>query len=204
MNAVAASYGANIFDNTASTTPQTSRSSADGTGTATINKAMWFSFTPTATGAFKIDVCGASGDTIIAIGNVCPGVGSRFEAIAYNDDACAVGTSTSLLASCIDATNCGATGTFAGFPLTQDLVAGTTYYICAGSYSATANITGTLTIAGPEAPANPADLDGDGVVGPADLAILLGNWGLTGVPGDVDGDGTIGAADLAALLAAWG
>jgi len=204
VNAVAASYGANAFDNTASTTAQTSKSSADGTGTGTINKAIWFSFTPSATGAFKIDVCGASGDTIIAIGNVCPGVGSRFEAIAYNDDACAVGTTTSLLASCIDATNCGATGTFAGFPLTQDLVAGTTYYICAGSYGATTSITGTLTIAGPEAPANPADLDGDGVVGPADLAILLGNWGLTGVAGDVDGDGSIGAADLAALLAAWG
>jgi len=203
VNAVAASYGANVFDNTASTTPQTAKSNLAGTTTGTINKSMWFTFTPTATGQFKIDVCGASGDTIIAIGDVCPGVGGRFEGLAYNDDACAVGTTTSLLASCIDATNCGATGTFAGYPLAQDLVAGTTYYICAGSYSATTNITGTLTITGPEAPNNPSDLDGDGVVGAQDLATLLGNWGNPGI-GDIDGDGVVGPADLATLLGAWG
>jgi hypothetical protein len=203
VNAVAASYGANAFNNTASTTAQSAKSNAAGTTSATINKVMWFAFTPTATGQFKIDMCGASGDTIIAIGDVCPGVGGRFEGLAYNDDACAVGTTTSLLASCIDATNCGATGTFAGFPLAQDLVAGTTYYICAGSYSATANITGVLTITGPEGQGNPADLDGDGVVGPQDLATLLGNWGNPGA-GDIDGDGQVGAPDLAALLGAWG
>jgi hypothetical protein len=203
VNAVAATYGANTFDNTASTTAQSAKSNLAGTTTGTINKSMWFTFTPTATGQFKIDLCGATGDTIIAVGDVCPAVGGRFEGLAYNDDACAVGASTSLLASCIDATNCGATGTFAGFPLTQDLVAGTTYYICAGSYSATASITGTLTIAGPEAPNNPADLDGDGVVGAPDLAIMLGNWGNSGI-GDLDGDGVVGPADLAALLGAWG
>lgn len=47
------------------------------------------------------------------------------------------------------------------------------------------------------------DLDGDGTVGPADLAILLGAWGTRG-PGDLDADGTVGAADLAILLGAWG
>jgi hypothetical protein len=53
------------------------------------------------------------------------------------------------------------------------------------------------------APANPADLDGDGSVGAGDLAILLGAWGTTG-PGDLDGDGAVGAADLGLLLGAWG
>lgn len=48
----------------------------------------------------------------------------------------------------------------------------------------------------------PGDLDGDGIVGAADLAILLGAWGTTG-PGDLDGDGTVGPADLAILLGAW-
>jgi hypothetical protein len=52
-------------------------------------------------------------------------------------------------------------------------------------------------------PANPADLNGDGSVGPADLAALLAAWGTPG-PGDLSGDGTVGPADLAALLAAWG
>jgi hypothetical protein len=51
--------------------------------------------------------------------------------------------------------------------------------------------------------ADPADLDGDGAVGAADLAILLGQWGGPG-SGDLDGDGSVGAADLAVLLGAWG
>ncbi len=49
----------------------------------------------------------------------------------------------------------------------------------------------------------PADLDGDGIVGAADLAILLGAWSGSGV-GDLDGGGSVGAADLAILLGAWG
>lgn len=48
----------------------------------------------------------------------------------------------------------------------------------------------------------PGDLDGDGVVGAADLALLLSQWGGEGA-GDLDGDGTVGAGDLALLLAAW-
>jgi hypothetical protein len=48
----------------------------------------------------------------------------------------------------------------------------------------------------------PGDLDGDGVVGPADLALLLSGWGGSGA-GDLDGDGTVGPGDLTSLLAAW-
>ena len=49
------------------------------------------------------------------------------------------------------------------------------------------------------------DLDGDGTVGGADLATLLGGWGACpGCPGDLDGDGSVGGADLAVLLGAWG
>ncbi len=51
-----------------------------------------------------------------------------------------------------------------------------------------------------------ADLDGDGSVGPADLAILLGTWGPvpTPDPPDFDGDGDVDAFDLAILLGNWG
>lgn len=52
-----------------------------------------------------------------------------------------------------------------------------------------------------------ADLDGDGVVGASDLAILLGGWGTSnviGAPGDFDCDGDVDAADLATLLGSWG
>jgi hypothetical protein len=47
------------------------------------------------------------------------------------------------------------------------------------------------------------DLNGNGAVDAADLTILLGNWGGSGL-GDLNGDGTVGAADLTALLNAWG
>ena len=51
----------------------------------------------------------------------------------------------------------------------------------------------------------PADLDGDGAVGAADLAQLLGAWGPNPEhPADFDGDGMVGAADLAQLLGSWG
>ena len=55
--------------------------------------------------------------------------------------------------------------------------------------------------------AGAADLDSDGVVGPADLAALLGQWGdcppIGACPGDLTGDGAADAGDLAAILAAW-
>lgn len=51
----------------------------------------------------------------------------------------------------------------------------------------------------------PADLDGDGAVGAADLAQLLGSWGpCPGCAADFNGDGVVSAADLAQLLGDWG
>lgn len=51
---------------------------------------------------------------------------------------------------------------------------------------------------------SPADLDCDGSVNAADLAILLGAWGkCSGCAADIDGDGVVGGSDLAALLTSW-
>ena len=51
----------------------------------------------------------------------------------------------------------------------------------------------------------PADLDGSGVVDAADLAQLIGAWGVCGTCAeDLDGDGAVGPADLAALVGDWG
>lgn len=62
---------------------------------------------------------------------------------------------------------------------------------------------GMWTIALP--PACLADIDGDGGVGPFDLALLLGNWGPNpGHPADLDHDGAVGPFDLALLLGNWG
>lgn len=49
------------------------------------------------------------------------------------------------------------------------------------------------------------DLNGDGTVGAADLAMLLGAWGPAslGSPADLNGDGEVGPQDLAMLLGAW-
>lgn len=49
------------------------------------------------------------------------------------------------------------------------------------------------------------DFDGDGAVGPFDLAFLLGSWGPNpGHPADFDDDGFVSADDLAVLLGNWG
>ena len=52
-----------------------------------------------------------------------------------------------------------------------------------------------------------ADLNGDGIVGPPDLGILLAVWGTDGgdiEAADINGDGTVNASDLGPLLGAWG
>ncbi len=50
---------------------------------------------------------------------------------------------------------------------------------------------------------DPADLDGDGAVDAADLAILLAAWGTADREADLNTDGVVDAGDLAILLAAW-
>jgi hypothetical protein len=209
--ATVAVFGDNAFDDTASTTPQVVQANAANTTSATIQKSTWFKFTAGATGAYSISLCGSTGDTMLAIGTVCPSVGTTFQTLAYNDDAPSCSSGGTLnLASFIDATNGGATGTFAGFPLTQDLVSGQTYYIVAGSFGATVNVTSTLRIDGPPQTGSClGDLNLDGIVSGADLGLLLGAWGVcpggtTGCIGDLNNDGVVSGADLGLLLGAWG
>ncbi len=58
-------------------------------------------------------------------------------------------------------------------------------------------------------PPQEADLNNDGVVDAADLALLLGAWGdkpcdnAICCPADLDGDGKVTASDLAILLGSW-
>jgi hypothetical protein len=70
----------------------------------------------------------------------------------------------------------------------------------AGSETPGAGVKGCVYETGP---ACPADIDGDGTVAAADLALLLGNWRGAGF-GDLDGNGAVDAADLAAVLGGWG
>lgn len=198
VTATTAAYGANPVDTSVSTGSQFVQSNAANTAQAQVYKPVWLKFTPTATGDFQFSYCGSLGDTMLAIGQSCPSIGTRFLALAYNDDSCAT-------QSCIDGTNCGATGTFAGFPLTQQLVAGTTYYVCIGGFSTTTVVNGVLNITGPEGSPCPADLNDDQQVNGDDLAILLTSWGpCSGCAADFNGSGQVDGDDLATLLTAWG
>jgi len=69
-------------------------------------------------------------------------------------------------------------------------------------YGGAINTDGTL---GPPEDGVLGDLNGDGVVNAADLAILLGAWGpaTPGEAADLNGDGEVNAADLAIMLGAW-
>ena len=62
--------------------------------------------------------------------------------------------------------------------------------------------------AGIPCPSCAEDLNGDGLVGPFDLALLLGNWGPCppgdDCPPDFTEDEVVGPLDLAILLDAWG
>ena len=50
------------------------------------------------------------------------------------------------------------------------------------------------------------DVNGDGMVDGADLALVLADFGSKGktLPGDLNGDGLVDGADLAGVLSAWG
>jgi 1,4-alpha-glucan branching enzyme len=56
----------------------------------------------------------------------------------------------------------------------------------------------------PPPPTNASDVNGDGRVDAADLAMLLGAWGTANAAADIDNNGTVNGADLSALLGQWG
>jgi len=192
------SFGVNPFE-TNGPTSQTVRSNAIGTATATMHRAAWYRFVPAVTGAYSLRTCGSTGDSNLAIDTECPPVGQRFEAIAFNDDAPNCPTSSGLnYASFIDATNNGASGQYGGFPLTEDLVAGNTYLILVGSYTAASTSNGILVIDGPPQ-GSPTDPDADGLPNALDNCPDIFNPNQADCDADGTGDVceiTAGAADI--------
>lgn len=61
-----------------------------------------------------------------------------------------------------------------------------------------------LGFAGPALGACEGDLNGDGVVDGADLAIMFSNFGASGGAADVNGDGKVDGQDLGKILSNWG
>ena len=175
--------GANAYSNIGATgVTQMDPGACTFFGSSVIYNDVWFTYTATGDGDVEISTCSAvSFDTRIAVFSDC----SLAQTIACNDDTTGCANFT---------TKVNFTGQ-----------CGVTYYISIGAYSATGFGTGTVTVtqSGTCASPCPADLNDDGVVGPADLALLLGAWGTAG-PGDLDNSGSVGAPDLALLLGAWG
>ncbi len=196
--APAVAFGSSPFNNVAFTGNQTVATNATGTLTTIIYNTAWSKFTPTVTGAYTFSLCGSVNDTKMAHSAVCPGAGTM-ASIAYNDDncACSSGCSNLLWSSSLNLTN-------TGLPLTQDLVAGQTYHLVVGSFSATSGaVSGSMVIDGPpQGLPCPGDYNGDGFRDGADLAALLSAWGTAG--GDINGDGATDGADLSTLLSGWG
>ena len=149
-----------------------------------IYKPKYIRFTALANGTITVSNCtdtGANVDARIAAMTECGVAATTF---VCDDDACTAGAA----------------------PYTSKIefegVAGTTYYFAVGGFGAATPGPYNVTIVAPEAPEIPGDLNGDGVVDAADLAIMLGAWGTAG-PGDLNGDGVVDAADLAILLGNW-
>ena len=62
---------------------------------------------------------------------------------------------------------------------------------------------GRITLLRTPDPAIPGDLNRDGTVNAADLALMFQYWGLPGI-GDIDGNGEANGFDLTVLLSNWG
>ncbi len=96
-------------------------------------------------------------------------------------------------------------GTMYNFWFTSDAAPGEGEVTLATFKNGGAVTYSTIVPSGP--PPVPGDLNGDGFVNGADLAILLGCWGevtdSTCVPSDLNQDGLVNGADLATLLSDW-
>ncbi len=64
------------------------------------------------------------------------------------------------------------------------------------------DVAGRITLLRTANPSEFGDLNGDGAVGAADLALMFQYWGLPGI-GDLDRDGVTNGFDLTLLLGAW-
>ncbi|MDZ4755762.1 MAG: hypothetical protein SGJ11_14855 [Phycisphaerae bacterium] len=160
-----------------------------------------------ASGRFGMSVAGipdvggfGGGDVILTI-STCDQADFNTKLAVY--DGCGVACSTSTLIGCNDqGLLCGGGTSTMDIPI----VAGDCLRIRIGG-SGNPSGTGILTLTC--TPCKSADINGNGTVDAADLAILLGAW--TGAPcagaacdADLNDDSLVNAADLAILLGEWG
>ena len=85
----------------------------------------------------------------------------------------------------------------------QDACAGVSYFVRALDRAGNAGTSAALSFTVPGSCGPAGDLDGNGAVDAADLAILLNSWGGGGIA-DLDGSGTVDASDMSILLSNFG
>ncbi len=188
--------GLNPFSTYAATTglPQPPPAECTFTGQSTIHNDRWYFYDSLCDGNLKFSMCQAEGGTgnfdsklAIWVGDDCGSLTN----VGCNDDACVINPLLSQVT--IVQAECGIR-----------------YYIQIGGYTQNAFGAGELAINCDgkicDNP-NPADLNSDGVVNGADLAIVLSCWGPVTEPAcaaaDFQDDGIVDGADLTIVLSAW-
>jgi hypothetical protein len=148
---------------------------------------VWYRYVAPCNGMLRVSTCGAASfDTKLAVYEGC-GVSCSFTTLLGcndNGSGCAAGTSK----------------------LDVPVVAGDCYRIRIGGAG---NAMGYGLVQLTCMPCRPADIDGNGVVNAADLAVLLGAWTTVpcvggGCAADLNDDSFVNAEDLAILLGEWG
>ncbi|MSR18288.1 MAG: hypothetical protein EXS00_03810 [Phycisphaerales bacterium] len=86
----------------------------------------------------------------------------------------------------------------------QAPAAAVSYFVTAKDWVNNLGTGGTRTYTEAGTPVNPADINGDGAVNGADLAVLLAAFSTADAAADIDGNGVVDGIDLAILLASFG
>lgn len=160
----------------------------DGTSTcspfATLNKDVWFKYTPQTSGSVTISTCGSAYDNYLSVHSGCPGT-------TANQVACNHG-------------GCG--GVWAS--VTFNATAGQPYLVRVNGYGAN-QIEFTLTLNGPvcQPPILPGDVNGDGLVNVGDLLAVINAWGACSpsnpCPADLNADAVVNVLDLLLVINHW-
>jgi hypothetical protein len=129
----------------------------------TVSRQFFFTWAPQCDGLAEVTTCGLTGaDSAIEV----------FEVDACTGDACAAAASTAI--ACND--QCG-TGNSSR--VTFQAVSGKTYLVRLTRLISSGTQTGTIRFSCTATPPS-ADLNGDGIVDGADLAVFLARWGTAG------------------------
>ncbi|HVZ94614.1 MAG TPA: PKD domain-containing protein, partial [Phycisphaerales bacterium] len=177
-NAFVVTDGQRAFTNINSDTDGPNEPDCASGGYSAMENDVWFSYNAACNGLLTVSLCPATFDSMLAVyAGGCPGSGTLVEC---NDDFCDTASQVSFNA-----------------------ISGTNYRIRASGWQGATGY-GTLTVVC--VPVCPGDANGDGIIGLADIAVLIQHWTqsvLPGTNGDVSGNGSVGLDDVAIVIQHW-